>query len=261
MRGAETATFLRQVGDARQSVLLLDYDGTLAPFHADRSQAYPYPGVLAILEGIVESGRTRIILLSGRPIVELRPLLAPMDNLEMWGSHGMEHRSSDGSYSRGHVSEESAAALAEGREWVIAAGLLCCAETKPGGIAMHWRGFPPDEANRVQALTREGWTALAARSGLKLLRFEAGLELRVSHPNKGDAVGSILAGLAPDVPIAYLGDDLTDEDAFHVLQGRGLSVLVKADRHETIAGARIRPPEELMDFLEQWRRAVSISRS
>jgi trehalose-phosphatase len=183
--------------------------------------------------------------------VELRTLLTPINDLEMWGSHGLERQLSDGSYGRVQVSKENAASLTEAEEWVVAAGLLSSAEIKLGGIAIHWRGMPPAEARNVQALTRDGWTPLAERSGLKLLQFEAGLELRVSHPDKGDAVRSILATLDTEVPIAYLGYDLTDEDAFQVLRGRGLTVLVRHDYRETIAEAWLRPPKELIDFLER----------
>jgi trehalose-phosphatase len=248
--------FLQQVRAAPESVLLLDYDGTLAPFHVDRSLAYPYRGVVSLLNSIVQSGKTRIVIISGRPIVELRALLTPLSDLEMWGSHGLERQLSDGSYSRVHVSEENAASLKEAEEWVVAAGLLSRAEIKHGGIAIHWRGMPPAEARRVQALTQDGWTPLAEKSGLKLLQFEAGLELRVSHPDKGDAIGSILGTLDNSVPVAFLGDDITDEDAFQVLRGRGLPILVRADYRETIAEAWLRPPLELIEFLERWRSNV-----
>jgi trehalose-phosphatase len=248
--------FLQQLTTAPESVLLLDYDGTLAPFQVDRSLAYPYHGVVSLLDRIVQCGKTRIIIISGRPIVELRALLTPLSDLEMWGSHGLERQSSDGSYSRVQISEEDTASLREAEEWVVAAGLLSHAEIKNGGIAIHWRGMPPAEARRIQALTRDGWTPLTERSGLKLLQFEAGLELRVSHPDKGDAVRTILTALDAKVPIAFLGDDLTDEDAFQVLRGRGLTVLVRADYRETMAEVWLRPPGELIDFLERWRSNV-----
>jgi trehalose 6-phosphate phosphatase len=250
------AAFLQQLGAAPESVLLLDYDGTLAPFHVDRSLAYPYHGVVSLLDSIVRCGKTRVIIISGRPIVELRALLTPMSDLEMWGSHGLERQLSDGSYSLVQVSEQDAASLREAEDWVVAAGLLSRAEIKLGGIAIHWRGMPAAETRRVQALTRDGWTPLAERSGLKLLQFEAGLELRVSHPDKGDAIRSILGTLDDSVPIAFLGDDITDEDAFQVLKGRGLTVLVRTDYRETIAEAWLRPPQELIGFLQRWQSNV-----
>ena len=249
--------FLQQVRTTPESVLFLDYDGTLAPFQVDRSLAYPYHGVVSLLDGIARSGKTRIIIISGRPIVEMRALLTPMSELEMWGSHGLERQLSGGNYSRVEVSEEDTASLREAEDWVVAAGLLSRAEIKLGGIAIHWRGMSPSEARRIEALTQDGWAPLAERSGLKLLQFEAGLEFRVSHPDKGDAVRTILATLDAEAPIAYLGDDLTDEDAFRVLRGRGLTVLVRAKYRETLAETWFRPPEGLIGFLEQWRSNVS----
>jgi trehalose 6-phosphate phosphatase len=244
--------FLQQLKTAPSSALLLDYDGTLAPFHVDRNQAFPYPGAISILERIVQSGRTKVIIISGRPIQELRTLLAPLNNLEMWGTHGQERQSSHGSYSCVQITEEDAAALAKAQEWIVAEGLLPRAEIKLGGIAIHWRGLSPVEAKRIRSRTLGGWTKTAEQSRLKLLQFEAGVELRVAHPDKGDAVRSILAELEPHTPVAYLGDDLTDEDAFCVLNGNGLTVLVKDTYRETVADTWIRPPQELLELLERW---------
>ena len=195
--------FLQQLKTAPSSALLLDYDGTLAPFHLDRNRAFPYPGAISILEKIARSGRTKVIIISGRPIVELPALLVPMNNLEMWGTHGLERQLSNGSYSYVPISAEDAVALAKAQEWVVAAGLLSRAEIKLGGIAIHWRGLSSAEAKSVQSLALDGWTKIAEQSRLKLLQFEAGLELRVSHPDKGDAVTAILADLKPHAPVAF----------------------------------------------------------
>ena len=70
--------------------------------------------------------------------------------------------------------------------------------------------------------------------------------------HKGDAVKQILAESPNDAVIAYLGDDLTDEDAFKALQGKGLSVLVRDTRRETLADCWLTPPHELLDFLHNW---------
>jgi trehalose 6-phosphate phosphatase len=249
--------FLQQLKTAASSALLLDYDGTLAPFHVDRNRAFPYPGAISILEKIAQSGRTKVIIISGRPIVELGALLAPMNTLEMWGTHGLERQLSNGSYSCVPINEEDAGALAKAQEWIVTAGLLSRAEIKLGGIAVHWRGLSRAQTKNVQSLTLDGWTKIAEQSRLKLLQFEAGLELRISHPDKGDTVTSILADLEPRAPVAYLGDDLTDEDAFRTLKRRGLTVLVKDTYRETNAETWIKPPQELIDLLERWLINIS----
>ena len=91
--------------------------------------------------------------------------------------------------------------------------------------------------------------------GLALLDFEAGLELRVGR-NKGEAVEAILAEAGQGGPVAYLGDDLSDEAAFRAVKGRGLSVLARREQRETAADLWLRPPAELKDFLGRWLRAV-----
>jgi trehalose-phosphatase len=247
-----------QLKDAPASTLLLDYDGTLAPFQTDRRHAYPYPGVVPLLEGILKSGRSEVVIITGRPVVDLGPLLSPLRNIEIWGSHGLERRLADGTYHQFPIDSKTVALLAQAESWLIAAGVAQRTEIKPGGIAVHWRGMSAAEIESIHARAERGLSAFAERSGLKLLDFEGGLELRVSHPNKGDAVASILSALDHKAQVAFLGDDLTDEDAFRVLNSSGLSILVRPEYRETNARTWLRPPDELVDFLEQWLNCVAV---
>jgi trehalose 6-phosphate phosphatase len=248
---------MSQLADAAASVLLLDYDGTLAPFHVDRLRAYPYAGVVQRLEGILKSGRSRVVIVSGRPVAELRPLLLPLHDIEIWGSHGLEHQSSGGTYRRITIASEIAASLREAESWLRMTGLSHRLEIKPGGIAVHWRGVPAAQIESVQAHVQTGLGPLAKRPGLKLLEFEGGLELRVTRPDKGDAVRSVLDNSSSRTPVAYLGDDRTDEDAFRALNSHGLTVLVRPEYRETNAQVWLRPPEELMGFLDRWLESSS----
>ena len=196
-------------------------------------------------------------MVTGRPVRQLLTLFSPFNDVEVWGAHGLEHRLPDGTYRQAAIAPETASMLTRAEKWSIAAGLAPLAEIKPGGIAIHWRGLPDAEIERVQASVVEGWAALAERPGLKLLNFEAGLELRVAHPDKGDVVAAILKNLDPNGQIAFLGDDLTDEDAFRVLEYRGLSVLVRPEYRKTRAKAWLKPPHELIHFFEQWLSHIS----
>ncbi len=250
------ADFIDRLNAATESVLLLDYDGTLAPFQTERDRAYPYPGVVPILESMIRCGKTRVIVVTGRPVRELQPLFSPFNGLEVWGAHGLEHRLADGTYRQTAIAPEAAAILAQAEKGLIAAGLAPLAEIKPGGSAIHWRGLPDAEIERVHARVEE-WAALAEGPGLKLLNFEAGLEVRVAHPDKGDVVAAILKNLDRDGQIACLGDDQTDEDAFRVLNDRGLSILVRPEYRETRAKAWLKPPDELIHFFEQWLNNIS----
>jgi hypothetical protein len=54
------------------------------------------------------------------------------------------------------------------------------------------------------------------------------------------------------VPVAYLGDDRSDEEAFRVLRGLGLGVRVHPRRSVTLAEAWLQPPQGVYEFLNRW---------
>mgnify|MGYP001553622600 CR=1 FL=1 len=43
--------FFARLAAVPRAILMLDYDGTLAPFRENRFEAVPYPGVREVLEG------------------------------------------------------------------------------------------------------------------------------------------------------------------------------------------------------------------
>ena len=125
-------------------------------------------------------------------------------------------------------------------------------ELKPGSIAVHWRGLTRDEIGDIWTTALRILQPIAFSAGLELLHFDGGVEMRVRTPNKGDAVRAILREHTCDAPTAYLGDDVTDEDAFAALNPLGLTVLVRKEYRPTTAQLWLRPPTELLDFLEHW---------
>lgn len=243
------------VRSADHRVLFLDYDGTLAPFHVDRAKAVPYPAVSAILPSLLRLPRCRTVIVSGRPIADLIRLIGVQPLPELWGSHGWEHLSADGTYSIALVDEASVLALRRAGEILDALNLPNLREDKPVSVAAHWRGLPPDEANSIRRYVQHAWTGLLGGTRLQLNPFDGGLELRVEGRDKGSVVTEVLAELAGDVAAAFLGDDLTDEDAFRAMAGKGLRVLVRATLRETLADLWLQPPDELIDFLVRWKEA------
>jgi trehalose 6-phosphate phosphatase len=135
------------------------------------------------------------------------------------------------------------------------AGLENQTEIKPGGVAVHWRGLDPAKAEKLAKEIPRLWKPLLDRAPLRLLEFDGGLEIRVAGPGKGDAVRAILKEAGPGAAVAYLGDDQTDEDAFHALKGIGLTVLVRPQSRPTAADVWLQPPRELLQFLQEWLRA------
>ncbi|MGE5524646.1 MAG: hypothetical protein ACM3SS_13100, partial [Rhodospirillaceae bacterium] len=73
--GLDLARYLTGIAHASERVLLLDYDGTLAPFRIRPQLAKPYPRVREALNAILGAGGTRVIITSGRRAADLAPLL------------------------------------------------------------------------------------------------------------------------------------------------------------------------------------------
>lgn len=244
--------FFGAVAEAAARVLMLDYDGTLAPFVVERDQARPYRGVERALARILRAGGTRLVVVTGRALADLDALLAVEPRPEVWASHGWESRTSAGRYVRHPLPSRQQQGLVEALRGAQGSGIGPRCEVKPASIALHWRGLAPSEARRTESEARALWTPLEATHGLTLTEFDGGLELRVPGRHKGTAVREILAGLPSGAAVAYLGDDLTDEDAFRALPPGGLGVLVRAELRPSAAGAWLRPPGELLEFLNRW---------
>jgi len=244
--------FVRSVALAPESALLLDYDGTLAPFHTQRDQAFPYPGVALLLQEIVRDARTRVVVITGRDVTDLLPLLNIRPRPEIWGSHGLQRLRPDGTRDMPNLDQHTLNGLSEAESWLSHKHLRHRAEFKPGGIAIHWRGLSALDAADLRARVLLGWRPIVAQNSLDLLEFDGGIEIRAPQANKGDAVRAFLNEINVDTPVAYLGDDNTDESAFQAIGDRGISILVRPEWRETSAQLWLRPPEDVIDFLGMW---------
>jgi trehalose-phosphatase len=251
------STFTR----AKSALLLLDYDGTLAPFRVDRFKARPWAGVRALLNRIHEPGRsgltTRIVFISGRPAREIGPLLGLRAPVEVWGLHGAERLYADGRRELEEPPAATGAKLNELRAQLRRDSFGGLFEDKPNAVVMHWRGASEFKARKIAEKSRALFAPLVHLEGLTLLEFESGLELR-SWRDKGGAVEAILsevAGEAEQNPVAFLGDDITDEAAFVAVNASRrphITALVRRSHRETAAAVWLQPPGELRIFLRQW---------
>ena len=242
--------FLSRAARTPSRALVLDYDGTLAPFSKDRRRAYPYPRIPALLDRLRSLTNTRLVIVTGRCAPEVTQLLG-LKKLEVWGCHGLSRSRVDGRAELPALDEKTLGKLSEANKLLQQEGLFDLLEFKPAGTAIHWRGMEaaaPQIARRVQKI----WSLLHKKEGLELLKFDGGIEIRVAGRNKGNAIRTIIDEMSTNAAIAYLGDDQTDEDAFAALQGYGLGVLVRNSCRPTVADAWIRPPEGLISFLTDW---------
>ena len=252
-------TFFYSVQCAQAPLLLLDYDGTLADFRINRFEARPWSGVRELLTIIQQDKRTRLRVITGRPAGEINTMLQLPEPVEVWGLHGAERLFVDGTREMQEAPPEAREKLDELREQLRRYALGGLFEDKPNAVVMHWRGHSQRQAKSIEQKTRALFEPAAQVTGLSLLPFEAGIELRAGR-DKGGAVQAIVEQVEPDVPVAYLGDDLTDESAFCSINqtpNPHLSVLMRREWRETAAEVWLQPPDQLRGFLRRWEIALS----
>ncbi len=214
--------------------------------------AFPYPGITSLLQEIRATGKTRIVIVSGRDATEIIPLLAIEPQLEVWGCHGLQRIKVDGSVKVSALDERTGKALLVAKEWLVSQELQNVAEFKTGSVAVHWRGLSENQAQDIHDRVMLGWAEIAQRYVLDLLHFDGGIEIRSTKANKGAVVRTLLGEMKSAVPAAYLGDDITDEAAFATINGSGLSILVRPEWRPTAARLWLRPHREVIDFLTRW---------
>ena len=225
-------------------LLFLDYDGTLAPIVDDPAAAGPHPDVPALLVRLAAAHP--VVVVTGRDLAALGRLLvgpdgAPVD-VRAVGLHGAEW-GRPGAAEERHGVEVHAEALAGLRATVPSAPGVEV-EDKGGTFAVHYRRADDPEAARG-ALER--W-AEDVPAGLEPVWGKCVVELRAAGVSKGAAVARVCTEHPGRTPV-YLGDDVTDEDAFRALATRADAVTVKVGEGETTATHRLADVEAVVAYL------------
>ena len=123
-------------------------------------------------------------------------------------------------------------------------------ETKSLGFALHYRQAGPKEEVRIRSVL-ETWLAQVERTSRhQILRGKKVVEILPQGVSKGAAIREILllCGFSGHFLI-YLGDDVTDESAFQVLQGQGLTIKVGVGAGSTAATYSLAHPAAVRQFL------------
>jgi len=246
----------RLVALAHRRLLTLDHDGTLAPLMSARDSAMPSPRSLSLLERILDDTATTVAIISGRPLRELEPRFAGL-GVHLFGAYGWERRLSGRAYVRAPLAPDARAALARAESLAREAGLGALLEAKRAALALHTRGLSREAAETSGRRGEILWRPLAARSGLRLTRFDGGTELMANGRSKGTAIRELLALEPPGTLAVHVGDDVSDEDAFEAIGDRGFGIRVGARVRRTRAAGWLAGPQAVEAFLEAWIRAAA----
>ncbi|MGZ4546413.1 MAG: trehalose-phosphatase [Blastococcus sp.] len=223
--GLEAA--LTELCRRRPLLLASDYDGVLAPLVGDPSAAVPAPGVAEALERLGRVDGVTVALVSGRGVADLQRTSGLSGPYRWVGSHGAEF---DGPLSGELAARRDAlAALLEPEVRRVAGARL---EVKPASVAVHVREV--QDRTAATALLERARTL--ADPSLTMKPGKEVLELAVTDADKGSALLRLRRDLGAAGAL-YLGDDVTDEDAFAALGADG--VTIKVGDGATVARYRV----------------------
>lgn len=213
-----------------EAALFLDLDGTLAPLVARPSLVGPDPARNELLQALAVAMRGRVAIISGRSIEDVDRIVGGCIPC-VAGLHGLHRRSDDGGIEAAdpHPRLDQAVSLVEAFGRAHPDLLI---ESKPLGVALHFREAPELAGQAIDFARRIAWT-----TGLKLQEGNMVAELRCPGPDKGDMVRAFMAERPFEgcFPI-FVGDDITDEDGFaaaRALDGVGVLVGPRRDTHAT----------------------------
>lgn len=237
-----------RLAEAPRVLVALDFDGTLAPLVDRPEDARATDRARAAIERLAGSEDTRVAIISGRALDSLKDVAAPPVAALLSGSHGVELQLDTGGgvtldLREGELTRleqlieivEDAASASDGA-WV---------ERKPAGIALHTRRLGASAGAALQRVARErvetALPGLSTRSGKNVLEFA------VRASDKGEALTRLRQHVGADA-VLYVGDDITDEDAFATLETDDLGV--KVGQGKSLAAYRLRGPDDVAQLLE-----------
>lgn len=235
--------------DNRPLLLITDYDGTLVPIAPTPGEAAPPAELIKLLRKLCGLHDVRAAVVSGRPLARLEEWL-PVQSLYLAGTHGAEIKEPGGErvelVNRAAVQEELAPLVRRARELIRGKeGFLL--EDKGVSAALHYRLADPEQARAVTSCFRSAVLEMLP-GAYTLMKGKKVLEVRPGNLHKGRAVEWLL-GRFPGHTVIYLGDDVTDEDAFRAVLGRGTGVLVSETDRPSRALYRLKGPVEVTRFL------------
>src|SRR5258706_4131110 len=219
----------------KQLVVFLDYDGTLTPIRDRPEDAVISDSMRETVRRLAE--RVPVIVVSGRDCKDVQQLMG-LDNLIVAGDHGFDIWSP----TSGTIQHEEGRAFegllreVEAKIGAKLAGIPgVVIEPKTFSVAIHYRLVPEEQRPHVKEIVDA--TLSGHPQDLKVTPGKLVFEIQPKLDwDKGKAVLYLLKALGLDrdgvIPV-YLGDDITDEDAFRALVGRGVGILVgSADDRE-----------------------------
>ncbi len=233
--------------DAKNRIILLDYDGTLVGFASTPKKAKPDEEILALLRKLKQDRKNKIVIISGRDKDTLDAWLGEL-NLNLIASHGLWVKNSNESEWTKTVSIDNdwKEAVRHVLEIYTDRAPGSMIEEKEYSLAWHYRKCEPVAVATTLNSLQTTISSLIRSMNLEVLNGKKVLEIKDNRVNKGYGASRFLNNEDFDFVLAA-GDDTTDEDMFKVLPDHACSIKIGLDN--TIAKYQVKSYKSLRRLL------------
>ncbi len=212
---------LREISTAPVLLVATDFDGTVAPIVPRYEDATADRDAIVALRMLSQLPHTFVAVISGRSLDDLSKRMDGASDFHLIGSHGSEFESGFAE----RLTEADLHLLEAIRielEPIVARFPGSRIELKPGALAFHFRELSDEEGAQAEQAVMLG---PGRRHGVQVRQGKKVVEFSVVPANKGLALDRIRQRVGATV-VVYLGDDVTDEDAFAALSGPDLGLKI-----------------------------------
>jgi len=247
---------LKEMLGGRGVLLFLDYDGTLAPIVKTPDKADIPRKTMAALERLSDNRYCRVAVISGRALKDVKRKIG-LKGIVYAGNHGLEMEGPGVKFripvSLGYriTLKKIKSLLKKGLSKI--AGVIV--EDKGLTLSVHYRLADKKNERLLKAIFYDALSYYIIGNKIKVKPGKKVLEIRPPLEwNKGEIVMWLLARARhlpqwkDSIPV-YIGDDITDEDAFMALKDIGLTIFVGSPKNSN-AKYYLKDTGEVREFLE-----------
>jgi trehalose 6-phosphate phosphatase len=249
---------LEQIQKANQILFMSDFDGTLAPIVEKPELAEMPESTRALLQELTSERRFTVGVISGRALADLRQKVN-IEGIIYAGNHGFEIEGPGLSFVNPIVEEIKPLFRIVRQILVLTLGTIkgVLVEDKGATLSVHYRQVDEEDAKDVETLVERAINSPVSHGLFKVTSGKKVYEVRPAvNWDKGKAIRLLMkrfgkggrnSGLLP----VYVGDDLTDEDAFRTIEkhGYGVTIHVGENYSQSVAHYFLRSPDEVQYFL------------
>ena len=239
-------------------LFLSDYDGTLTPIVDEPESAILFRETRKLLRKLAKNRRYTVGIVSGRALPDLKNKVG-LEGIIYAGNHGLEIEGFGSSFLE-PIAEEMRPFLQMLNRVLLATlrgikGVFV--EDKGLTLSVHYRMVDGAEETKVDDAFKKVTDPLSVTGRIRVTQGKKVYEIRPPVAwDKGKAIAWLIAkfressGKGGVLPI-YMGDDLTDEDGFEVIEkNNGISIFVGGENSQSIARYFLESPEEVTEFLK-----------